>query len=83
MLRLLQASGFNTVIERETVLTAVRSSSVNVLVELDFAKWSFKCNEEVLQAAAGNTPQGLRMLRLLLRQDAGLQITEAMLVAAT
>jgi hypothetical protein len=73
---------FNTVIEKETVLTAVRSSSVDVLVALDFAKWSFKCDEEVLQAAAGNRSQGLRMLQLLSRQHAGLQITEPVLVAA-
>jgi hypothetical protein len=82
MLGFLKTKGFNSVVERETILTTVRSASIDVLVALDFTKWEVECSEEVLQAAANNTKVGLRLLQLLSRKDASLEITEAVLTAA-
>ena len=82
MLQLLRASGFNGIVEREMVLDGVRSRSVDALVALDFSNWQFKCDEEVLEAAAGNWQQGVQVLRFLWSKQADLQITEDVLKAA-
>ncbi|KAH8648755.1 hypothetical protein BGZ60DRAFT_520951, partial [Tricladium varicosporioides] len=82
MLQFLQAEGFTNIIEREIILTVVKSASIDVLIALDFAKWVFKVDERVLQAAVADSSQGLRILQLLSTKDNFLEITEAVLVAA-
>jgi hypothetical protein len=82
MLQLLQDSGFSGIVEREMVLDGVRSSSADALVALNFSNWPFKCDEEVLEAAALNRSQGVQVLRFLWSKQADLQITEGVLKAA-